>query len=348
MGRNRILFSVLSVLAIFIFTAFSFYNLNASQSPIVPQSKDEKILARSLYMQIKEDRLDDFVETLNIYPQYINIAYYHPIYKDFLTPLHLAVLFGRDKFIDELLKRKVEPSLPTLSKGDTIIHFSTIPHITRRFIGLELDLEALNKQNMTPLLVQASKTELNRDVIFTLLEAGVNVGARTDKNGWTALHLLFMRHHSNSHQGDLLMILQDMLKYGGRLKARDREGATPLHLAAGVNNVQAMQILVDRAQQIGIKDFIHIKDFRYENTPLFTAYTYQAKEAITYLLKLGANPLLLNKAGVSVNGEAHRVSQSGSLFGKFVLDEIQKYFKLPDSCVRLLVEESQALLHEQR
>ena len=47
---------------------------------------------------------------------------------------------------------------------------------------------------------------------------------------------------------------------------------------------------------MGIEDFVNIRDIEYGNTSLFTAYTYQYKEAITQLLKLGANPLLLNKA----------------------------------------------------
>ena len=345
-GRNKVLFSVLSILIIFVSTTFSFYNLSASQIPQALQSERE--IARLFYTQILRDNLDEFVKTLNNYPQHINLVIHHLIYKDFLTPLQLAAILGRDRFIDELLKRRADSFLPTLSKGNTILHISPIPHITKRFIDLELNLEALNYEKLTPLLLQVFKKELNRKVILTLLENGANVEARTHISELTALHILFRPYHLHGNQEDLLMVLNDILDHGGRVDARDKEGGTPLHFAAARNKVQAIQIFIDKAEQLGIEGFIDTKDFEFENTPLFTAYIYQAKEAITQLLKLGANPLLLNKANVSVNGNAHRESRRGSRFGKFVLDEIEKHFKLPNSCIQSLVKERDTLPHESR
>lgn len=346
MNCNKISFYLLCFSAILICTNFSFYNLNASQFLQASQSEKEREIARLFYTQILRDDLDGFVKALNNYPQYINLVIYHSGYKDFLTPLQLAVIFGKDRFIDELLKRQADSSLSTLIKKNTILHLSNIPHITKRFIDLGLNLEALNYQHMTPLLSQVFKVELNREVILTLLQAGANVRAETDITGLTALHILFRPHHIRNNQKDLLMILKDILDYNGKLVARDKRGATALHFAAARNNVQAIQILVDKAKQLRIEDFVNIRSLN-GNTPLFTAYTYQSKEAISELLKLGANPLLLNKAIVSVNGSAHRGSQS-SRFDKFVLDEIDRFFRLPGSCLQSLVRERIALLHESR
>ena len=348
MNRSKSPIYILSFLIIFLSLTFTSHNVSSSQIHCIPQSKGEEELAKLFYTQILEDHLDEFVETLNNYPQYINIVYCYSEYKDFFTPLQLAVIFARDRFIDELLKREVDPFLPTLSKGDTVLHLSPMPHITKRFIDLGLDLEALNHQNMTPLLVQVFKKRLNRDVILTLLKAGANVEARTGISGLTALHVLFKPYHLRSDQEDLLMILKDILDHDGRVDARSKRGETPLHFAVNNNNIQAIQILVDKAEQVGIEDFVNIKDFQYGNTPLFSAYLYQAKAAISYLLKLKADPFLENKSKISVNKSARRESRRGSNFARFVLDEIRKYSELPDRCVQSLTKEGGDPLYESK
>ena len=337
MNRSESSIYILSFLIIFLSLTFTSHNVSSSQILHIPQSEGEEKLARLLHEQIQANESDDFVKILDNYPQYINIVHYYPIYSDFLTPLHFAAVSGRDRFIDELLKRKADPSLPTLSRGNTILHLSPMPHITKRFIDLELDLEALNYQNMTPLLVQVFRKRLNREVIHTLLEAGVNVEAKTNGEGFTALHILFRPHHLNRNREDLLRVLQDILDHDGRVDARTKNGVTPLHFATGRNNIQAIQILIDKANQVEIEDFINIKDFEFGNTPLFIAYASRVKEAISLLLKLGANPLSLNKANRSVNGNAHLENERGSSFGKFILDEIAKHFIPSTHCAHSLM-----------
>ena len=102
MGQDESLIYILSSLVIFLSLTFASYNVSSSQILIVPRSKGEEKLAKLFYEQIRKDKLDEFVETLNNYPQYINIVYYYPAYKDYFTLLHLAALFEKDKFIDEL------------------------------------------------------------------------------------------------------------------------------------------------------------------------------------------------------------------------------------------------------
>lgn len=315
--------------------SFASYSIGSSQTPLIPKSEGEQKLAELFYIQIRTDNLDEFIETLNNYPQYINILYYHPVYKDYFSPLQLAVVLGRDRFIDELLKRDVDPSLPTLSKHNTILHISPMPRITKKFVNLGLNREALNYQNMTPLLVQVFKKRLNREAILALLESGVDLEARTSTSGLTALHILFKPYRLKSDQEILLMILQDILDHGGRVDVRTKRGEMPLHFAANNNNIQAIQILVDKAKQKGIEDFVNIKDFN-GNTPLFSAYRYQAKEAISYLLELGADPFLKNKSKVSIIKSARRGVQYSSDFDRFVLGEIEKYSE--DHCVQSLTE----------
>ncbi len=340
MNRNQVSIYILSFLTIFITTTFSTYSLGLYRAKL-PESPKEKRQATLLHIQILQNNLDKFMRILDKYPQYINAVYYYPKYEDYITLLQSAAIFGRDEFIDELLKRKIDLFPTTTNKGNSILHLSSIPRITERFIDLAFRLEARNDQLMTPLLAQAYKDTLNKEVIHTLLEAGADPDAKTDIAGLTALHILFKPHHASSHREDLLAILEDLLDHGATVYAKTKQGATALHFAAKNNDVEAIRILVDRANQRRIKHlFINMRNSD-GDTPLSIAYKHQSKEATTELLKLGANPLLKNHSGVSVNGDAYllfRSNQRNSFdFSKFVLDEIAKYFTPSDRCAQPLM-----------
>ena len=332
-----------SFLTIFISTiTFTFDSLALYQAPRIPESKEEEEIAKSLHEQIFKNDLDEFIRILNDHPECTTITYYYPDYEDFLTPLHFAAILGRDEFIDELLKRNVDPSLKTPKKGHTVLHISPIPRIIQRFIDLGLNIEEPSNKSQqwkTPLLAQLyRKHGLKREVIHILLEAGAD--PNVNASGLTALHILFT-YYMVRNQEVLLSILEDLLDHGARVEIRDKNGAIPLHLAAKKNNVQAIKILVDKAKQDRI-DIVNIKDIESRNTPLFVAYLNRSRQAITELLRLGANPLLINKSLLSVNGEAHEKANQGSLFNQFVLDKIDKYFRPSDECKRALIKRQRA------
>ena len=81
-----------------------------------------------------------------------------------------------------------------------------------------------------------------------------------------------------------------------------------------VTKSRGIEILVKKANQIGLKSYINVKDSKYKNTPLAEAYVFQLEEAITELLRLKANPLIKGKRETSINGRAHRESQEGFRF----------------------------------
>ena len=343
MNRNQVSIYILSFLTIFITTTFSTYSL--SRFPQLPRSMEERKLAELLHKRISQNNLDEFIRILDTYPKYINIIIiqFHPGHARTLTPLQHATTLGMNELIDELLKRGADPTLTTLSEDSTLLHLASTPRTVKKFIDLGLDLEATNFQGMTPLLVKVFKKTLDREVIHTLLEAGANPNVRTDIAGLTPLHILFKPHHAfhvASHEEDLLTILKDLLARGARVDATTNRDETPLHFAARANNAEAIRILVNRANQLEIQNFINIRD-SFGNTPLFIAYKYRSREAITELLKLGANSFLRNNLRISVNGDAQIQSSSSSRetldFSKFVLDEIAKHFTTSARCAQPLM-----------
>ena len=345
------------IITIFTFTTLVFYDLGfshltqmsqESQSHFIPQSEEEKRVTALLHSQIIQDDLDGLRAVLDIYPQYINAVKFYRSYNDLFTLLQQAAKLNRDNFVDELLDRGANPLLLTLRKDDSILHFSTISGNTvKKFIDIGLNIEARNAKDMTPLLAHVSKRVLNTEAIHALLTAKADVEARVFENGFTVLHILFNPYHyySQHNQENLLIVLQSLLDHGARLNAETKEhGATPLHFAAERNDAQAIEKMVKKAKQVGIKNFINIKNFS-GNTALFIAYTSRSRQAFTELLRLEADPLLKNRFDRSVNGKAHRGARRGarqrSAFAQFALDEINKYFR-PNACTSPLTNRNES------
>ena len=409
------------IIIIFIFINLVFYDLGfshltqmsqESQAHFIPHSEEEKQLAALIHRQIYRENFDEFMRLLDRYPQYINIVNFSKAYKSYLTPLQYAVRLERDRFIDELLKRGADPTLPTLSEGNTLLHISPLLRITEKLIALNrIDIETYNFQGMTPLLSQVSKTHIRRDVIYALLKAGANPNAEIPSTKMKALHILFQLPHPTSYQGILLAVLRDLLEHdkievnartrsgltplhfavsgnnvqaiqmllehddievnaqtndgstplhfavnsnnvqavqmlldhGAKIYKRTNDGSTPLHFAAGNDNTQVIKSLIEKVDQMENKNFINWRDSS-GNTALFIAYKAQSRQAITELLRLGADPLLKNRFDISVNGKAHQDSRRGSRFAQFVLDEIDKYFQ-SRVCTPALTGRNEELSH---
>ena len=342
MDRSQILTYIFPFLTIFILTILTSYSFALPQVARKPESTQEEEIASLFHTQILNSQLHEFVETLDTYPQYIDIAYPCPWQGDYITPLQSAAILGRDLFIDELLKREADPSLKTPKKGNTILHLVHITHIMQRFIDLDLNLEARNNQSMTPLLAHIyQRQQPPITTIHALLEADADPNTQTKDSKLSPLHALFKSYYEKRNPENLLFILKDLLAHGARVDIKDKNGAIPLHSAANKNNVQAIRIFVDEAKKKDIVDIVNIRDSEL-NTPLFAAYQSRSRQAFTALLRRGANPLLINRSFLSVNGEAHRKIMLGSRFSRFVLNEIAKYFRPSDKCIQELIRKQEA------
>ena len=129
------------------------------------QRKKKKLPAYFILKYLKNN-LDEFIETLDTYPQHIDIAHYHSKLEDYITLLQSAAILGRDLFIDELLRRGADPFLQTPEKGNTILHLVRITRIIRKFTALNRNLlKTRNNRTMTPLLAHLNHTHPPRATI---------------------------------------------------------------------------------------------------------------------------------------------------------------------------------------
>lgn len=88
--------------------------------------------------------------------------------------------------------------------------------------------------------------------------------------------------------------VKEILKRGANVQAADREGITPLHIAAMRHHVDVVRLLIDAGADVNAKD-------KFGNNVIYRA-TFEANgrvEVIEELLKAGADPTEKNHYGMS-------------------------------------------------
>ncbi|XP_004235236.1 protein VAPYRIN [Solanum lycopersicum] len=127
----------------------------------------------------------------------------------------------------------------------------------------------------------------NKDMVNILIEGGLKVDACTEPNdvkwvskGWTALHIAV----ANDRREEIERLLR--VNGGCRwLDSRDKEGRTPLHLAASKGLLGSGKALIGAGAQVDARS----KDGR---TALFRAAANGDCEMAKMLVEMGADPTL--------------------------------------------------------
>ena len=138
---------------------------------------------------------------------------------------------------------------------------------------------------LPPLFVAAGSSP-HPVVISILVEAGADLNARH----WGGLTPLHEASSQNTNAG----VTVALLEVGADPNARSRDGTAPLHSAAARNNLDIVTALVEAGADPNARD-------PYGNTPLHRAWTdlFVDRRPVTReLLRLGADPLARNQAGV--------------------------------------------------
>ena len=143
-------------------------------------------------------------------------------------------------------------------------------------------------------------TLLNRlEILETLLEYQANPNTPTRSDGQTALHLA-----ARTNNLDAVVLL---LRFGADLRAEDRAGRLPLHVAAGssVAAVRNKTNVLRHLVKAGRPKLVRAKDVNGE-TPLHYAVRAENLRAARYLVKHGADYAAENCRGQTARDVASR------------------------------------------
>jgi len=177
------------------------------------------------------------------------------------TLLHMAAYKGLFKVAETLLqpdgavKKRVNARN---KKGQTALHLASeyhYPRIVALLLKVDLDVDAQDNDNMTPLLLALGQYTPDNArataVAQLLLEHGASVHVR-NKNGQTPLHLASERHHFS--------IVALLLKLGADVDVHNNDNMTPLLLASGqfalddARGTAAAQVLLDHGASVHVQN----------------------------------------------------------------------------------------------
>lgn len=151
------------------------------------------------------------------------------------------------------------------------------------------------------------------DMVNILIEGGLKVDACTEPSdvkwvskGWTALHIAV----ANDQRKEIERLVR--VNGGCRwLDSRDKEGRTPLHLAASKGLLESGTALIDAGAQVDARS----KDGR---TALFRAAANDDRQMVKMLVEMGADPtvteLHLGRSALDIARAKGHVSPTSPIF----------------------------------
>ena len=162
-----------------------------------------------------------------------------------ITPLMNAAMNGNVQAVELLIKRGADPSLKN-NLGWNSLHFAALRGDTDIISLIHtrmLDIESLNGEGATPLLVAAYNGKLH--AVKWFLERGANA-AYEDNGGWNALH-------SAASSGDPETI-DHILTHVPNIESKTADGETPLIIAVRCQMLQGVKCLLKRGANPLAKD----------------------------------------------------------------------------------------------
>ncbi|XP_048952658.1 ankyrin repeat domain-containing protein 26-like isoform X6 [Canis lupus dingo] len=275
------------------------------------------------------------------------------------TALVKAVQCQEEACVDILLRKGADVNTKDF-KDNTALHYAAYEgniSIARKLLLNKGDIEAKNKDGLTPLLVAVNEKK-EKMVAFLLEEANINAVDYTNRS---CLHLAC----ANGHE-DMVKLLVDrkcqlnlrdventtaLLKDGltplllainekkekmvaflvekANINAVDYAKRTALHLACAIGREDMVKLLVDRHCQLNLCD-------GEDRTALVKAIQCQEEACVTLLLEHGADPKVKDNKG---NTALHYAAHEGivSIAEKLLLQNANIEAKNTDGLTPVLV-----------
>lgn len=176
-----------------------------------------------------------------------------------------------------LLDHGASPNQPDKFEQNTALHIAAAKNRKGAIVLLlkaGAKLEARNGRGETPLMLAVEAT--GDEAIPILLDAGANLEAR-DNSGNSPLMLAAW------NRGASTVLVELLLRHGANAKAVNLKGATALHWAATIDDVESLGRLLEAGAVLEATDKNGL-------TPLGAACINGCYAAAQFLLQSGANP----------------------------------------------------------
>jgi ankyrin repeat protein len=195
-----------------------------------------------------------------------------------MTPLLCALdSFPSDEVVRLLLEHGASVHVRN-KDGRTPLHFASAsdqipPDVVASLLKLGADVDALDNDNMTPLLC-VFESFGSGEVAQLLMEHGASVHVR-NKKSQTPLHLASGWCHSD--------VLASLLKLGADVDSRDSDDMTPLlHALVHWNHSPAVKLLLEHGASAHVRN-------KSGQMPLHLASQSRRSDVVTLLLNSGAD-----------------------------------------------------------
>lgn len=155
------------------------------------------------------------------------------------TPLMTASWRGDTNAVRNLLQKGADPNAQDV-RGRTTLWYAKTPEITKMLLGSRANIEAKDKEGMTPLMLAAYSRDVAK--INPLLAAGASLTARSEDGRTPLLWAARQRLYKQDPPGTEAVRL--LLSAGANPNAHDRKGTTALMLAASDRELETVRLLL--------------------------------------------------------------------------------------------------------
>jgi len=201
------------------------------------------------------------------------------------APIHVAARLGMNDVIRAVIRKGGDVNLPSANRSAPLHLAVKMKHSWTAKVLCEVgaDVHARDASGMTPFLLAVQQTSV--ELVRTLLPFchDLNVG---DSEGSSAIHYISAAYPPSVSQSEILNIL---ISNGADVTRANKQGYTPLHLAASVGTISVMRALLDAGAQLNVTEKL------LGETPLNTAAAHNHVEAIRLLAERGADVCIPDK-----------------------------------------------------
>lgn len=228
--------------------------------------------------------------------------------QDLSTPVHLACAQGALEIVK--LMFSMQPDEKRVSLGCTDIqkmsplHCASMfdnPDIVQFLVSEGADINALDKEHRTPLLLAASRGGWR--TVNTLIRLGANIQLK-DVNSRNVLHLVIMNGGRLEDFAEEVTKAQSKTYLLQLLNEKDKTGCSPLHYASREGHIKSLENLIRLGACINLKN-------NNNESPLHFAARYGRFNTVKQLLDSEKGSFIINESDGDGLTPLHIASQQG-------------------------------------